>query len=172
MVLAPPDRVFAALRTTDFSRSAIAGALMALRTMPARIARPTSSAAPRKRSSRLEDFRANGFTILAETPNEEILIGLVGRFWTATPLIVPTDATRFREPLASGLAQAAWNFSVVPAPGGTILRTETRVRCADARTRRRFRLYWFFIGAFSGLIRLEMLKAVKATAEGRAPRAE
>jgi len=171
-VLAPPSRVFTALRTTDFSSSRVTGVLLALRALPAALARGLGSRAPvRRRSARLDDFCDHGFAILDETPNEELLIGVVGRFWTPTGELVPTDARRFREPLAKGLAQGAWNFSIVPDGAGCVLRTETRVRCADAATRRRFRLYWFFIGAFSGLIRIEMLRAIRRTAERDDPSA-
>lgn len=51
------------------------------------------------------------------------------------------------------------------AAGAILLNTETRVFCADAMSRARFRLYWFFIGAFSGLIRREILCVIKQTAE-------
>jgi len=65
-----------------------------------------------------------------------------------------------------GTAKAAWNFEVgLRADGATELRTETRVLCADVATRRRFRAYWILIKRFSGLIRQEMLAAVRSAAE-------
>jgi hypothetical protein len=42
---------------------------------------------------------------------------------------------------------------------GSILRTETRVRAADRRTRLAFRVYWLFVGPFSALIRRRWLRA-------------
>jgi hypothetical protein len=48
-----------------------------------------------------------------------------------------------------------------------MLRTETRVVCADAATRRRFRAYRLLIGLASGLIRHEMLAAVRTAADAR-----
>jgi hypothetical protein len=63
-------------------------------------------------------------------------------------------------------AKAAWNFEVgLRADGATELRTETRVLCADVATRRRFRADWMLIRPFSGLIRQEMLAAVRSAAE-------
>jgi hypothetical protein len=54
-----------------------------------------------------------------------------------------------------------WTFSVEAQPPGTTrLTTETRVACADAASRRRFRLYWLVVRPFSGLIRTAMLSAV------------
>lgn len=67
---------------------------------------------------------------------------------------------------APGTAKAAWNFAVHPGTGGrSVLTTETRVLCADPATRRRFRTYWAVVGPFSGLIRREMLAAIRDTAE-------
>jgi hypothetical protein len=43
--------------------------------------------------------------------------------------------------------------------GGSILRTETRVRADDRRARLAFRVYWLFIGPFSAFIRRRWLRA-------------
>lgn len=67
---------------------------------------------------------------------------------------------------SEGVARAAWNFAVVPDPGGgSVLSTETRVRADDPAARRRFRLYWLAIRPGSGLIRRLMLRAIRAEAE-------
>jgi hypothetical protein len=50
-------------------------------------------------------------------------------------------------------------------PGGTLLRTETRMLATDPRTRRAFAVYWFFICAGSGAIRREVLRIVAHRAE-------
>jgi hypothetical protein len=50
-------------------------------------------------------------------------------------------------------------------PGNTELSTETRVQCADAATRRRFRVYWAIVGPASGWIRREILRLIRRTAE-------
>ena len=77
-----------------------------------------------------------------------------------------TNPRRFVEPPPAGMAKAAWNFSVGRHPkGGTELRTETRVLCAESVTRRRFRAYWTLIRPFSGLVRREILAAVREKAE-------
>ena len=66
-----------------------------------------------------------GFSILAEKPNEELLIGLAGRFWTLSGGLCATDADSFRTFAKPRSARAAWNFSLAPGPGGgtTILST-------------------------------------------------
>jgi hypothetical protein len=111
------------------------------------------------------------FALLAEAPGRELVLGIVGRFWTPTGGLVPTDAERFRRPLAPGLAQGAWNFALAAENGGTRLSTETRVRCAEDAARRSFARYWRVIRPFSGFLRLVMLREIARAAEARAAEA-
>ena len=65
-----------------------------------------------------------------------------------------------------GCVKAAWNLRVeAPENGSSRLSTETRTACFGAVARRRFRLYWTFVGPFSGLIRRALLRGVKMRAE-------
>jgi len=106
------------------------------------------------------------FILLGEKPNEELLLGLVGRFWTASGELRRLDAEGFRSFKEQGYAKAAWNFSLAERPDGSVLlETETRVYCLDQSSRRRFQLYWLVVGPFSGLIRRDVLQAVKRSAE-------
>jgi hypothetical protein len=103
---------------------------------------------------------------VAERPGEELVLGTVGRFWQLAAELRDASAADFARPLEPGLARAAWNFRVVDAgPGNTELSTETRVQCADAATRRRFRVYWAMVGPASGWIRREILRLIRRTAE-------
>jgi hypothetical protein len=45
------------------------------------------------------------------------------------------------------------------------LSTETRVHVADPESRKRFRRYWFVVRPFSGLIRIQLLRAARRRAE-------
>jgi hypothetical protein len=114
----------------------------------------------------LQDILASGFVVLAEEPDREIVLGLVGRFWTlggGIRRISPSEFAGLAEP---GYAKAAWNFYLVPQTGGTThLVTETRVLCTDEASRRAFLRYWRLIGPFSGLIRRQMLATVRKEAE-------
>ena len=66
-----------------------------------------------------------------------------------------------------GWAKAAWSFRVDPAPGGgATLSTETRILCTDPGSLRAFRRYWRLVRPFSGVIRIEMLLAIRREAEG------
>ena len=64
-----------------------------------------------------------------------------------------------------GMAVAAWNFTVLPTDEGSLVATETRVRCTDAAARRSFGRYWRVIRPFSGLVRRVALRAIRRTAE-------
>ena len=169
-ISASPERVYACLRTADFDHWGLTRALYALRTVPALVIAPREtwrrvSGALRQRQLTLEDVLAGGFTLLAERPGEELVLGTVGRFWRASGELRPVTPAAFREPAPPGTAKAAWSFMVNRRPGGAELRTETRVLCADAAARRRFRAYWLLVRPFSGLICREMLAAVRSAAE-------
>jgi len=175
VIRATPARVWDALRAADFGRSPLLATLLALRALPSLLTAPrrTLRRLRERRAGRLtlDTFFSRGFVLLEERPDREILIGLEGRFWTATADLRPTDARRFREALASGLARVAWDFRAEPLPDGRVrLTTETRVRCADAATRRRFRAYWLLVRPGSGLIRGAMLRAIRRVAESPAHR--
>ncbi|HVF52600.1 MAG TPA: hypothetical protein VNC78_03230 [Actinomycetota bacterium] len=109
-----------------------------------------------------------GFRILREDPQREIVLGLIGKFWTPTGALVRFDPDEFLDWNRPGHAVAAWNFSLEDASEGTLLSTETRIRTTDETAARRFRAYWTLVRPFSGAIRSEMLRTIKKTAESRA----
>ncbi len=155
---APLERVYDAVQYVDLAQSTITRWLLALRGL----ARPS-----RKTTLTLADVIAGGFIPLGEDRPREILLGLVGKFWTPTGCVQRLDAGGFRSFAQPGFAKAVWNFSLrEKREGVTELATETRVLCLDAQSRRRFRLYWLFVGPFSGWLRREALRLVKKEAEG------
>jgi hypothetical protein len=107
-----------------------------------------------------------GFSLIAENPPRELVLGLEGPFWSPSCKLRPLDEASFREPVSNGSARGAWNFLINP---DGIVSTETRVLCAeDARWK--FRVYWLFVRPFSGLIRRMMLRAIRQAAESPEPR--
>ena len=108
-----------------------------------------------------------GFAVVAEAPGEEFVLGIIGRFWMATGGLVNASAAQLRAPPPPGLAQGLWNFRVEPSGTGTVLSTETRVRCGDAAEQRRFARYWRIIRLGSGLIRGSVLRYIRQCAERR-----
>lgn len=117
----------------------------------------------------LRSMKRSRFEILGETLNREMVIGLVGRFWTIGGGLQKTDAESFKKFVTPGYAKAVWNFSLSPDGADTRLTTETRIKCTDGESRKSFGFYWTFIQPFSGLIRTEMLKLIKRRAEMPVP---
>jgi hypothetical protein len=155
---APVEKVYDAVRRLDISQTRLSMLLFRLRGIPAGSFAPSCFT--------LDDFLKMRFILLGEKPNEELLLGLVGRFWTASGELRRLDAEGFRGFDEPGYAKAVWNFSLAGrSDGSVLLETETRVYCLDQASRRRFRLYWLLVGPFSGLIRREVLQAIKRSAE-------
>jgi hypothetical protein len=172
-VRAPAETVYAALRTADLAGALPVRVLLALRALPGALAHGRGGLRRLRERARepitLAEFERQGFAVLAEDPPVELLIGLVGAFWTLGGGIRATDADRFRGPQEPGTARAAWNFRIEARPGGrVVLRTETRVQPADPDSARRFRRYWRLVRPFSGLTRGYMLRAIRREAEGAA----
>ena len=109
-----------------------------------------------------------GFTLLAEKPGEEVVVGIAGRFWALNEtanLISVADARAFEQFAEPGAAKAAACFRFESLPdGSTRLSTETRVKCIDAAARRRFAVYWALICPFSGWIRTIVLRGIRRLA--------
>lgn len=163
-IRAPIEKVYESVRALDMNGSAVIRALFFLREIPGYF---TSRSRPDARLGLTFDgLLQSGFILLGESSPEEILLGLVGRFWTASGCIQRLDAAGFQSFDEPGYAKAAWNFSLKSEDDGrTRLATETRVLCLDAASRRRFRIYWTFIRPFSGLTRKEVLRAVRKQVE-------
>ncbi len=159
-IAAPPDVVYRALWIADLGRSPIIKLLLALRSLPDFATHPCRTL-PRNQKITLQTLIDSGFGVLAEQPGKEIVLGVSGKFWRPTGNLSTFNHADFDEQVPPGRARAVWNFSVDESQGRTILSTETRVICGDRSSRRKFRVYWFFVRPFSGLIRRIMLKNVR-----------
>jgi len=165
LIEAARPAVWRALWTADLDRLGVVKLLFGLRTLPRLLARPrTAPRLPARLTLPLLIGRG-GFGILAEAPERELVMGIAGRFWRPTGGVLPFETERFAGTLPAGTAKAVWSFTLEDAGADrTLLATETRVVCADAIARRRFRLYWLAIRPWSGLIRITMLRAVRRAA--------
>lgn len=157
IVVAKPAAIFPHLIELDFSNSSITRLLFRLRGLPVK-------------HMNLHGFQRLRFVILERTENEQLALGLIGRFWTVTgdlQTFQPREFEHFNKP---GFAKAVWTFSLVPIDAiRTRLITETRIACTDSASEKRFRLYWWLIKPFSGLVRKEILRIIKAKAEQSIP---
>jgi len=88
-------------------------------------------------------------TVLEDVRGEGMVVSLTGHFWRV----------RGRGPEPP--ADAVVDFRARPGS----VSTETRVHIPDPKSRRRFERYWRVVRPFSGLIRLQVLRAAKRRAE-------
>ena len=161
LVDARPERTFAILQHVNFSQSGVIRSLMGLRTLGRRTHKPDPN------QNLTQRMRQAGFMEVARRENEEIVIGVVGRFWQPRSGIIqglsPKEILDFQ---TEGYAKALWNFHLVrTASNQTTLSTETRVQVLGSSSRRKFLLYWSVVGPFSGWIRKEMLRLIRIQAE-------
>lgn len=108
----------------------------------------------------LEEFLSSGFAVLSRTERELVLGAVSGGEFPADQGV---DARRdwflaYAEPRSTKLAIGFWY-----ADG--VLSTETRVFGADERALRQFRRYWTLIRLPAGLVRREILHAVRRRIE-------
>ncbi len=155
-IRASRERVYEAVNEAELTDSWIIWGLFALRGL---------GWSNRAKKLTLREMTGSGFAILGEKANEEILLGLAGKFWTLSGSLQKIDAGNFKEFGEKAFAKAVWNFSLLETGGETRLKTETRIRCLDEDSRQSFALYWTVIKPFSGLIRAEMLRIIKEKAE-------
>jgi hypothetical protein len=164
-VAASPADTLAAARALTPREVPLTGALMALRRLPARV-RGRSGGSSRRApdASILDQMTRGGFTLLDERA-DELVLGVVGRFWTANGGIRPVTRDEFVPFDEPGFAKAVVNFRVEGVPGGTVLTTETRIRGTDDEASKKFRRYWRIVMPGSALIRRAWLRAIRRRAE-------
>jgi hypothetical protein len=166
---AAPDHTYQSMLTAPLASSAIVRLLLWLRDLPSALLGKSCDTAHDETGTIL-DMIGNGFFLVDEHPGREIVLGAIGRFWTlrggGATIATIED---LQKPLAPGTAVALWNFRVVRQGHGSVVHTETRVKCADESARRSFRRYWILIAPFSALIRKRILEAVKDAAESISP---
>jgi hypothetical protein len=157
---ASPAAVMDAIRTLTPLEVPVLVALMAVRSIPAVIARRP----PAIRGTLLDGFRRMGFVSLRESP-DELVFGGVGRFWKPTGdlrRVAAADFPGFAEP---GCAKAVFNLRVDRAGARTLVTTETRIATTDEPARRSFARYWRVVHPGSALIRRDWLRAIRRRAE-------
>ena len=163
-IAAPPARVYAAIRTLPAGDIRFFHTLTWLR----RFGRPLPPCilhAPKEQSI-IDTAVAGGFVLLAEDAPRELAVGAVvigqGRL---TPPLTPAQFGAIAGP---GFAKATMNFLIADdGAGGSIVTTETRVHGTDARSARRFAMYWRIIQPGSALIRRMWLRAIQRRARRR-----
>lgn len=115
----------------------------------------------------INDFEKANFKILAEKPNEEIVLGLIGEFKSLTGGLVKIEPNQFRDFNNAGFIKAVWNFAVTDVGDGkSCLTTEIRIHPTDVGSMAKIKKYWGMLKPPSQMIRKEILKLIKKEAEG------
>jgi hypothetical protein len=162
VVKASPELVWAALHEVTGKELPVTRLLTAVRGLGARGAgKPV-----------LDRFVAGGFGVVLDEAPRALAIAAAGQPWKVrggqriTLPVGDAEVSEFEKP---GFVLMAMSFGLEPlgghGGGRTRLSTETRVQPTDAGAARTFRPYWLVIRAGSGVIRHELLRAVKRRAE-------
>ena len=114
----------------------------------------------------LDGMLSLGWTVLAEIPGREIVVGSVTKPWEpdVTFRSIPSaDFASFAEPDS---VKIVWTLRADPiGDRASVFRTETRALATDAAARLKFRRYWSLLSPGIRLIRRFMLRPLKRTAE-------
>jgi hypothetical protein len=167
-IAAAPDAVWSALHAVSAGELRLTRALTTIRALPARLpgSRAPRGGLPADRGF-LEAFLERGYRELRVDPPWALVAGAAGRPWRLRGGETADVADRdgFRAFTRPGYVMIATSFELEALGDGTRLSTETRVQPTDAEAARAFRPYWWAIRAGSGLIRRDMLHAVRRRAE-------
>jgi hypothetical protein len=110
-----------------------------------------------------------GWVLVGERPEDEIALGLIGRFWR--PVIAYATvrtADEFRAFTEPGFAKTIYSLSVRPLAGGsTLLSGMMRTATTDEHARRWFRRYWTLgVGSGAHVLVNGVLDVTREMAEG------
>jgi hypothetical protein len=166
-VAAPPAAAFEAALAVSVREMRLSSILLLLRGLPSIVARRRL---PRLGSTRPfwdQLLREPGFVRLFEDAREcHGAFGYVGQPWTPSgggaKLEDPGAFAAFDEP---GYAKVVMELRAKPAPGGSLLWTETRIQLTDEHARRAFRRYWLLVRLGSNAIRKDWFRAARRRAE-------
>jgi hypothetical protein len=155
----------------------LVGMLGALRMLPEVVGHLLHGERPAKppESMRLRDLPKipmyeGGWILLGERPEEEIALGLVGKFWR--PVIEFArigSADEFRDFEEPGFAKTVYALSVRELePDRRLLSGVMRTATTDEHARRWFRRYWTFgVGSGAHILVGSLLDSARREAEGR-----
>jgi hypothetical protein len=162
-VRAPAKTTLTVARELDLQRSRLVRAIFHIRTLPSLLRGERKQERPR---SFLAETLSIGWSMLAEVPERQIVMGAVTQPWEPVVRFRPLPANEFAAFNEPGYAQIAWTLEAEPIGADeSLFRTETRVRTTDSESRERFRRYWSIFSPGILLIRYEALRLVKGQAE-------
>lgn len=124
----------------------------------------------RMRLHDLAGLRASegGWILLGERENEEIALGLIGKFWKPVIEFADVPAEEFKEFSDPGFAKHVYSLSVSELEHRhTLLRAEMRVATTDEHSKKWFRRYWTFgVGSGAHVLISGVIEDARDRAEG------
>jgi hypothetical protein len=110
-----------------------------------------------------------GWVLLGEREQDEIALGLVGKFWRPVIPFAKVGAEAFRDFAEPGYAKTVYSLSVRPVgEGRTLLAGVMRTATTDEQARRWFRRYWTLgVGSGAHVLVSGVLDVVRELAERR-----
>jgi hypothetical protein len=166
-VAAPPEVTFAAACKTDLMRSPIIRMIFRTRELILR-----SKRGPAQHRGVLAFTKAIGWSVLAEVPNREIVMGAVTQPWNPNVVFRQLSSDQFVSFSEPEYVKIAWTLRADPiGDNQSVFRHETRVTTTDAVARAKFRRYWACFSPGIKLIRWLLLKPIRKDAEYRATQA-
>jgi hypothetical protein len=170
-VEAPPEAVWHQLRHGNLMPTLAIRALFAVRSLPAQLRRERPAQA-----LRLDDLTSSperpGFSILADDPPREVVIGAIGKVWMLDiPFVHVGSAQEFISFTEPGYIKVAWAVRVVPDDKkGSRAEVEVRVKATDEASWRRFQRYFRMVGPGSRYIRRTLLRSLERSSKPQAQR--
>jgi hypothetical protein len=176
---ADPHVTWEALMRADLievgRRKPFVGLLGALRMLPdlaVQILRGERPSAPERMT--LHDIALialgdGGWTLLGERPDDEIALGLIGKFWRPVIEFAAVGASEFAGFADPGYAKTLYSLSVRElVDGRTLLSGLMRTATTDEHARSWFRRYWTFgIGSGAHVLVNGLLAVVREDAEAQ-----
>ena len=155
---APPRAVMPAVRAYDAASDPFFRQMIALRELPMRALGALSGNKVNPSS-----FGMQNFTVLEQQGDEELVFGLIGKFWQLDygqhPFTTTAEFLAFDQP---DFAKLTVGFQLEQlGDDRTRLVTETRVHCLSGAALRKFSPYWYLIRPVSGLIRQRILSSIR-----------
>jgi hypothetical protein len=113
---------------------------------------------------------AGGWVLLGERPEDEIALGLVGKFWRPVIAFAEVSAARFRDFAEPGFAKTIYALSVRRIDESRTLLTGTmRTATTDDHARQWFKRYWTLgIGSGAHILVRGLLDVARENAEHHA----
>lgn len=104
-IRASPAQVYGEVLRLDLSQVPIFRLLFALRALPSRL---MGTHSPLKMD--FDGLKQIGFVELGRVPDEEITLGIIGKFWSLVPKVETFAPDEFKDKSAPSFAKAAWTF--------------------------------------------------------------